>query len=193
MTIIAGIDEVGRGSIAGPVTVGLCVFLRKKNAEEELKGIKDSKKLSTERREEWYRRLILLEKDGCILCRTASMSASYIDKRGISMALKESVEKVLLKKDVPKNLDLLLDAGLSAPDKYTQSIIIKGDEKEMCISAASIFAKVTRDAYMTRLGRKYPKYGFQNNKGYGTKSHIESLKEAGLSDVHRKTFCTNLT
>ena len=191
MLYIAGIDEVGRGSIAGPVTVGLCVFLDEKSASRGLQNIKDSKKLSSKRREEWYEKLVELEKAGCILCKTFSVPASYIDRQGISAALRKAVEKVLSEKGVPTKLKLLLDAGLIAPVKYEQLSIIKGDEKERCIAAASIFAKVTRDRYMDKLGCKHPEYDLQDNKGYGTKKHIESLKRAGLSIVHRETFCTN--
>jgi len=180
---LIGIDEAGRGPLAGPVAVGAVAMTSK---PKFLKGIKDSKKLSAKQRGEW---LIILEKH--FEFHAAMVGPQMIDKIGISRATKLAVSRVLRK--FRKEPDLvLLDGSLFASRRYAQKTIIKGDEKVQIISAASIIAKTTRDAKMFRLHKKFPQYCFNKHKGYGTKLHYKMLKKHGLSPFHRRLFCRNL-
>jgi len=190
---IIGIDEVGRGPLAGPVAV--CAFKMPVNFETKPFGkIKDSKKLKPKQREEIFERLKILKKMGEINYFVCYESARKIDKIGISKAIKNCLEKALKKLKIkPIECVVLLDGGLKAPSIYkNQKTIIRGDEKERAIAFASIVAKVSRDALMCRLASKYPEYSFEVHKGYGTKKHCESIRKNGLSCEHRKSFCRNL-
>ena len=185
---IVGIDEAGRGPLAGPLCVG-AVGAKLKNKKEKLKiltGIKDSKKLSAQRREEWQK---IIEKN--FESHFVFVSHKIIDKIGISKALKLGVEKVLEKFSRKPGM-VLMDGSLFAPKIYDQRTIIKGDEKIPIISAASIIAKVARDKKMFSLHKKFPQYCFDIHKGYGTKMHYEKIEIYGLSEIHRKTFCRNV-
>lgn len=189
---VVGIDEVGRGPLAGPVTV--CAFVMPVGFP--IKGfgpIKDSKKLTAEKREIIFEKLKILKKNKEINYSVAYESSRSIDKIGISKAIKNCLEKSISNLKVkPNECLLLLDGGLRAPEKFkNQKTIIKGDEKERTIAFASIVAKVSRDNLMCKLAQKYPKYGFEIHKGYGTKKHCESIKKFGLSVEHRKCFCKN--
>jgi len=191
---IIGVDEVGRGPIAGPVTVAAAVvpygFSFGKNRPN------DSKKLSERKREEWF----LYAKDHPdIFYATSSVSSGVIDKIGISKATIMAVERSIKKlsstwtSDVQvEEVEVFLDGLLRAPVQYKQKTIIKGDEIEPIISLASIIAKVTRDKYMTNLARKYPQYGFEKHKGYGTKKHYKNIKVYGISCHHRSSFLNGL-
>ncbi len=182
---IVGVDEAGRGPLAGPVTVG--AVMAPINSQF-FSGIKDSKKLTAKKREEWFK---ILKNNRKLRYSVVSISHSVIDKKGILYALKIAVARCIKKLEI-KNSKILLDGSLYAPKEYRQRTIIKGDEKIPVISAASIIAKVTRDRHMVRLARKYPTYGLDVNKGYGTKRHCEILRKFGLTKIHRKTFCTRL-
>lgn len=192
MKYIVGIDEVGRGSVAGPVTVGMCVLKKQKIAEKFLFQIKDSKQLTKNQRNIWFFKLREAEKNGIIFCSTSSVSPEIIDRKGIVYALSKATENVLKKISFcdQNNLYVLLDGTLSAPKTYRQKSIIKGDQKEVSIAAASIYAKVKRDLFMDNLSSEYENYILDQNKGYGTKKHIKAIKKYGLSKLHRKTFCT---
>ncbi len=192
MKYIVGIDEVGRGSVAGPVTVGMCVLKKQKIAEKFLFQIKDSKQLTKNQRNIWFFKLREAEKNGIIFCSTSSVSPEIIDRKGIVYALSKATENVLKKISFcdKNNLYVLLDGTLSAPKTYRQKSIIKGDQKEVSIAAASIYAKVKRDLFMDNLSSEYENYILDQNKGYGTKKHIKAIKKYGLSKLHRKTFCT---
>ncbi|OGF51446.1 ribonuclease HII [Candidatus Giovannonibacteria bacterium RIFCSPLOWO2_02_FULL_43_11b] len=182
---IVGIDEAGRGPLAGPVTVAVVAIL--KNSKIKLPD-RDSKKLSAKKREEWFQ----FFKDNPLLkYSVSSVSHSIIDKRGISYALRLAVRRSIEKLEFRPKM-ILLDGSLFAPQEYNQKTIIKGDEKIPIIAAASIVAKVTRDRKMVRLAKKYPKYGFEMHKGYGTLTHRVMLKKYGLCEIHRKSFCTRL-
>ena len=194
-----GIDEVGRGPLAGPVTIGAFMVSGKKLKEfnkkmKERKG-KDSKKLSEKEREEWYKFFYKERKNNNVNFVTVSLSAKKIDEKGISWCIKKEITTSLSKlknesgfKD--KEVKISLDGSLKAPDNYlNQETIIKGDEKNDLIAAASIVAKVTRDRFMTRLSGDFPVYGFADNKGYGTLSHRKAIKKHGKSDFHRESFC----
>lgn len=183
---IIGIDEVGRGAVAGPLVIGAACGNWDINIKKILKGVRDSKKLSPKQREEWFKKF----QKTPIRFYSISISNVLIDKKGMGWALKRGVEEVL-KKCPPKPDLVLLDGGIHAPEKYKQKTIIKGDDKIPMISAASIYAKVIRDRFMVDLGKKY-NYGFEKHKGYGTMRHLSEIKKQGISRVHRKTFLKNL-
>ena len=187
-----GIDEVGRGPIAGPVAVGAFMFLNNK-AKKTFRGVKESKQLTEKKREEWFGK-IKIQKSKCNVNYTVCFSSSRtIDRHGITKAISSSLNRSLKKLEINKsnfhNSKILLDGGLRAPPQYkNQKTIIKGDEKEMVIALASICAKVTRDRYMKRLSGKYPRYGLEIHKGYGTRRHYEALRKYGACAQHRLTF-----
>lgn len=182
---IIGIDEVGRGPLAGPVAV--CALVLK--CDFDTKNLRDSKKLSPKQREAWFEQICVWKKEKKLDFKIAFVSASIIDKIGISKAIKKALEKSLYDLK-PKNFyTILLDGGLKAPIEFkNQKTIIKGDEKEVAIALASIVAKVSRDALMIKMSKKFPNYEFHLHKGYGTRLHYERLKKHGLSPIHRKTF-----
>jgi len=180
-----GIDEVGRGPIAGPVTVCACMI--SSDIGKKYKGIKDSKKLSVAQREK-----IFFEIQGKVEYKVTSISAKEIDKKGISFCIKKALAKSI--SIFPTDTLVLLDGGLKAPPEFKhQKTIIKGDEKEVCIAFASIIAKVTRDRYMCKMAKKYPIYGFDEHKGYGTSAHYIAIKKGGKSPLHRLSFLQKTT
>lgn len=184
---------MGRGPLAGPVTV--CAFcIPVENKKLLHRKLKNSKALSAKKREEFYKEFRGLKKLNKCDYRVSSVNNRYIDKNGIVNAINLALRRVLDQIEVsPKNVLILLDGGLRAPETYEfQKTIIKGDEKEPVIAAASIMAKVTRDRFMVRIAKKYPEYGFDHHKGYGTKKHISRLKSKGLAEIHRKSFLKNL-
>lgn len=192
MKYVVGIDEVGRGPLAGPVTV--CVVACEQNLYKKLmkdkclpRSGKDSKKLSSQNRLIYSE---YLKKTG-IKYSIIDISNKIIDKKGISFAIKTAIKKAVEKLMLdPKECEVLLDGGLKAPEEFVrQKTIIKGDEKEKIISWASILAKVARDALMCKIAKKYPKYGFEKHKGYGTVDHRKAIKKYGLSEIHRESFC----
>lgn len=189
---IVGIDEVGRGPLAGPVTV--CVVscdyknYSKFKKDKNLPGSgKDSKKLTQIQRQKYFKYLKKLDINFSVI----NVSNLVIDKKGISFAIKKAIKDGLKKQKLdPKKCQVLLDGGLSAPLEFLyQKTIIKGDEKEKIISWASILAKVSRDDFMVKMHRKYSKYLFDRHKGYGTKIHKQAILKYGLSPIHRKSFC----
>jgi len=193
---IIGIDEVGRGPLAGPVTVAAVAVPCVSDSDfpiSSLKGIQDSKKCTRLGRKRWNAKI--RQEFPFVI---ASVSEKIIDRDGIMQAIRSAVFGCLTKLTMKHNIPpahclVLLDGGLRAPDEYkNQKSIIKGDEIIPIISAASIIAKIHRDRYMVRLHKKYPLYGFDQHKGYGTKVHREAILKNGLSEVHRKTFCKNL-
>jgi ribonuclease HII len=199
---IIGIDEVGRGPLAGPMMVGAVAIAGEPSAAHFLEGIKDSKKLSKKKREEWSKKIWDMKENrpevgqlwaGNIKIAIVSIAPSVIDKYGISKSLKLAVAKclkILLRPD--DEYEIILDGSLYAPPEYrNQQTIIRGDEKIPIISAASVVAKVYRDNMMQKLHKKYPEYGFDAHKGYGTAAHIAAIKKYGLSQIHRKSFCRN--
>lgn len=190
---VVGVDEVGRGPVAGPVTV--CAVLMSADAYKSFKKspqvekLRDSKKLSEKKREEWSDKIKEWREYGMLDFSIFNMTAKGIDDYGISRAIQKCINKTLSKLEVPIDAEILLDGGLLAPDKYlNQKTIIKGDETEPIISLASIKAKVNRDNYMKRKAEEYPEYHLEKHKGYGTKAHMEAIKKYGLSNFHRKTF-----
>lgn len=189
---LIGIDEVGRGPLAGPVALG--VFCVKKDFKfKKLLGIRDSKKLTPEKREYFFKKILELEKKGEIEFAVSYVSAKEIDKIGISPAIKKALKNSLKKLNKnPEDCSVFLDGGLYAPEEYKkQKTIIKGDDKVKVISCASVVAKVLRDRLMCKLAKKYPKYGFEIHKGYGTKIHCENIRRNGICPEHRKCFLKN--
>lgn len=193
---IIGIDEVGRGPLAGPVAVGAaCIYVEHKTKVAKLFPIvKDSKKLSAKAREEWMVRIREAEAAGFIATTVAFVAPGPIDKNGIAPSIRLALTKALeaVEHEV-EHTRVLLDGGLRAPAHYkNQETIIKGDEKELAIALASIVAKVARDKRMIALAKKYPAYGFEQHKGYGTRAHYEALEKHGLTPHHRTSFLKRL-
>lgn len=186
---LLGVDEAGRGPLAGPVAVGVIKMPVGFNLKKHFPDARDSKVLSARKREEIYKRMVEYKKRGEIDFVVVLAPATVIDKRGISKTTLESVYKGVRKlSPKPAGVEVRLDGLLSAPKEYKQQTIIKGDAKEPVISLASIAAKVTRDRHMVKIAKKYPKYGFEVHKGYGTKKHSQSIKKFGLCKLHRRSF-----
>lgn len=213
---VIGIDEVGRGPIAGPVAV--CAFICAinnheliiKNAKKELNTcstmswindsefklpkLKDSKKLLKKQRELWFNFLKGQKEKGNCDFIVSFVSSENIDKFGIVKCIQKALDSSLLNllktsKLEPSHYKLMLDGGLKAPKEYVnQETIIKGDENVEVIALASIVAKVSRDRVMYRYAKEYPLYSFDKNVGYGTKAHYQAIKKEGLTPIHRKTF-----
>lgn len=182
-----GIDEVGRGPLAGPVTI--CLFYAPKSLDLlslfEDRKLKDSKKLSKKKREEIYRSLQELRQKNKVDWVVLSRSAKDIDKLGISKCIYKSIQKGLNNFPNVKKKDIKLDGAL--PKEFGE-IIIKGDEKVPVIALASIVAKVTRDRYMKSLDKKVPGYGFAQHAGYGSAAHRAAVRSLGPSKYHRITY-----
>lgn len=193
---IVGIDEAGRGPLAGPVSVGIVVVpisIYKKVIKDFYKnGARDSKQMSEKKREEIFSKIKESAKVGDIKFLKVFSSAKMIDRNGISKCIKSSIESGLKKLDLnPEKTFIYLDGSLRAPGEFFQKTIIKGDQKFTIISLASIVAKVTRDRYMVKISKKINQYNFEIHKGYGTVLHRESIKLHGLSELHRSSYCKN--
>ncbi len=218
MNYIIGVDEAGRGPLAGPVTVG-AFGCETKTAMWILKNLfdnklRDSKKLGEKKRENIFDELKNLKTKGLVDFSIAHSTPKYIDRFGISKAVKKGIDRCLKnisltpqpplqrkggvggKKSIqnvefgPEIFCIKLDGLLKAPSQYkNQETITKGDEKNIHIACASIVAKVARDRLMCRLAKKYPGYGFDIHKGYGTVAHQSAIQRMGLSIQHRATFC----
>lgn len=204
--VIIGIDEAGRGPLAGPVTTA--AFWAKASARAKLikilgGKIRDSKQLPPLRRAKIYRSFIKLQKNKEVNFVVRHISNLIIDKKGISHAINLGISRCLkkLQHKIQRSQDahgtIRLDGLLKAPKEYKNQFaswrtIIKGDEKDVFIACASIVAKVTRDALMRRLAKKFPQYRFEIHKGYGTLLHRRLIKKHGLSNLHRISFCGKL-
>ncbi len=175
--MIAGVDEAGRGPLAGPVVAAACILPEGFLPE----GINDSKKLKESVREELYQLIIKHAHTGIGI-----VSACEIDQINIYEAAKKAM--LLAIKNLPEAPDHLLVDAMTLPGDIEQTAIIKGDSKSASIAAASIVAKVTRDRIMKQYAKQYPGYGFEKNMGYGTKEHLEGLHSFGPTPQHRKTF-----
>jgi len=203
LKFIVGIDEAGRGPLAGPVAIGAVIVKKDFNAKlvAAIKN-KDSKKLSHQKREIWFEQIKKWKKEGLLNYHVALVSNTIIDTEGISYAIKkgmaECLKKVMNQKGSGKKILeseclILLDGSLYAPKEFlNQKTIIKGDEKHFQIGLASIVAKVTRDRKMEQMAEQFPEYGFEVHKGYGTDLHRKMIKKHGASEVHRKSFLTRI-
>jgi len=193
--LVAGIDEVGRGPVAGPVVAAAVAAVDLAIMEETmdyiLNNVNDSKKVAAKKRAELYR---LITKNNNFLWATASVSNTTIDKinilRASKLAMKMAVAKLAVKARVRgcENLFCLVDGNFAINIGYRQKSIIGGDGKVFSIAAASIIAKVKRDRTMRKFDKKYPGYGFAENKGYPTKVHIAAIESLGLSPIHRLSY-----
>ncbi len=180
---IAGIDEAGRGPLAGPVFAA-SVILPKDYSPEWLSLLDDSKKLSEKKREYLY---LHIKEDPKILWNIAQSSVAEIEKNNILQATYLAMARAA--KGLPKAPDHCLIDGNPVPSfPFPSTNLIKGDGKSYSIAAASILAKVARDHYMVEIAEEFPQYGFHKHKGYGTKAHLEALHCHGASPHHRKTF-----
>lgn len=191
---VIGVDEVGRGPVAGPVTV--CAFAVRVEFLDDINnmGFRDSKKISPQKREAFAQ--ILNNCAHLHMCTWAieSNSSETIDSQGISFAIADAIKRCFEKLDIhPELADVYLDGGLRAPRSYfRQHTVTHGDDLFPVISCASILAKVFRDHHMDHLDIVYPNYGFINNKGYGTYDHYKAIRRHGLSPIHRTSFLTEL-
>ena len=189
--VIAGVDEAGRGPLAGPV-VAACAILPD---DFDVIGVDDSKKLSEKRREELFEQIL----NKALATGVGIADNSLIDQINILQATKKAMQEALenaskmLEEKTGKQVGHVLFDAVEIQDvNIPQSAIIKGDAKSLSIAAASIIAKVTRDRMMMEYHEKYPYYGFDSNKGYGTKAHYAGIEEHGITPIHRKTFLKNL-
>ncbi len=179
MELIAGVDEVGRGPIAGPLVVSAVIL----PCTCRIKGLNDSKQLSEKKREELYK-IILKE---AIAINTVFINEKDIDKSDIYRATQKGMLQAIKGlKIVPEHV--LIDAMPLKELDIPHTSIVKGDARSASIAAASIVAKVTRDNFMTKMDFKYPNYGFARHKGYCTKEHVSNLEKYGPCQIHRKTF-----
>jgi ribonuclease HII len=178
MALVAGVDEVGRGALAGPLTAA-AVILR---ADPHIHGLDDSKRLSPQRREE----LAIEVRTQAVAVGVAHVSPAEIDSLGMTAALRRAIGLALAQLGLEPD-HVVLD-GLPLGVVENETAIVKGDGKVAAIAAASIVAKVTRDALMRALATEHPEYGFDVNKGYGTSEHLAAIARVGLSSVHRRSF-----
>jgi ribonuclease HII len=186
--LIAGVDEVGRGPLAGPIT-GAAVVLDLNAVEDKdlILGIKDSKKLSSKAREE----LSEIIKARAVSYSIASLDNNLIDSRGIAWCNNEIFRMSV--KQLQKQPQLVLSDGYPIKNfNMSNHSVIKGDAKSASIACASIIAKVYRDNLMKEYAKAYPGYGFDDNAGYGTQEHIAAIKKNGPCNIHRRSFLTNI-
>lgn len=179
MIRVAGVDEVGRGPLAGPVVAAAVIL----PTDCWIDGVADSKKLNAERRT----RLDLLIRERCLAFGVGAASAAEIDRLNIRRATALAMQRAIARLG---GADHLLVDGLAVPELGLErhSAIVGGDGSVHCISAASILAKVTRDRLMTRLAARYPGYGWERNMGYGTPEHLDALGRHGATPHHRRSF-----
>ena len=180
--LICGIDEAGRGPLAGPVVAGAVIFPK----DCEILGLNDSKKLSEKKREALYDEIM----EKAISVGVGMASPARIDEINILQATYEAMHKAIGNLNcVP---DVLLNDAVTIPEVSIRQVpIIKGDAKSLSIAAASVIAKVTRDRLMIQYDEVFPEYGFKDHKGYGSAAHIEVLKRLGPTPIHRQTFIKN--
>lgn len=178
--VIVGVDEAGRGPLCGPVVAAACILPRTYINEK----INDSKKLSEKKREQLYDEII----NNALSYGVGIVDSKRIDEINIYEATKEAMHLAISQLKI--DYDLILTDAMKLKDEKVDVIdIIKGDAKCQCIAAASIIAKVTRDRLLLNMDEKYPEYGFKSHKGYGTKKHIEAIKEHGIIDgFYRETY-----
>lgn len=189
MRFILGVDEAGRGPLAGPVSVGVVSVPEGFDVAKEFPGVTDSKKLSEKRREKFFEMLESRAALGDVRFVVEFESAEVIDREGIVPAVRRAlVRGVNVLAPNAELVTIKLDGSLHAPAEYAQETIIHGDALIPVISLASIAAKVSRDRLMLDLAKQYPEYGFAKHKGYGTRAHYDMLEKHGPSAIHRRSF-----
>lgn len=189
MKYIVGIDEAGRGPLAGPVAVGVVKIAEGYDLLETFPGLNDSKKLSEKKREALFAKLQEEIKAGNVQAVVCLSSEKMIDEKGIAFAVRHALARGVRKlMPNPEEGTVFLDGSLKAPPEYSQETIIGGDALIPAIMLASVAAKVTRDRLMKKLALEHPLYGFEIHKGYGTAAHISALRTHGLCAIHRVTF-----
>lgn len=197
-TYLVGIDEAGRGPIAGPVAVGAVWWQEGKNGDIldlfPKSKLRDSKKLTKLQREKIFCKLKEYKEAGKLDFAVTLVSNTAIDERGITAAIRSGLGECLATvPSQPAECRVMLDGSLRAPKEYVkQQTLVRGDESEPVIALASIAAKVVRDTWLEQLDKKYPGYGLAAHKGYGTAAHYEVIKKLGLSPIHRKSFLKDL-
>lgn len=188
LSFLAGVDEVGRGPLAGPiVSAAVILNLDYYNEKDIIMGIKDSKKLSPKLREE----LCEIIKDKCVAYNISILDNKKIDEKGIAFCNNEVLKQASLNLKIQPDIILSDGYGIKGIN-IDNEFIIKGDAQSASIACASIIAKVYRDKLMYQYADIYPMYGFESNVGYGTKEHISALKKYGPTPIHRKSFITNI-
>ena len=189
MTFMLGVDEAGRGPLAGPVAVGVVAVPEAFDVAKEFPGVKDSKQLSEKKREQIFESLKTRVVRGDLRFVVELGDAATIDEKGIALVVRSAVSRAVnaLAPDAAL-VTVFLDGALKAPPEYAQKTIIGGDRTVPLISLASIAAKVTRDRLMIELAAHYPDYGFERHKGYGTAAHYEALRKFNLCEIHRRSF-----
>lgn len=192
MKYVVGIDEAGRGPLAGPVAVG-AVKISPGFKKSFFTGVKDSKQLSRHDRELWFKLALEARKSGSLDFAVSLVSEKIIDRKGINYAVHLGIKRCIKKLQIGEDAQIFLDGALRAPSHFIHQLtVIKGDEKIPIISLASIVAKVIRDAKMTRLSKKFPKFDFYLHKGYGTKMHCSAIRKYGPTEIHRRSFIRRL-
>ncbi len=198
MRYLVGIDEAGRGALAGPVCVGAVLYPEDLDWHEGFalitrKGepvLRDSKKLTAQQRDTLYE---YITSHGRLKHAHAFVEASVIDAIGIVNAAYEAAALAIEQLGVsPERVEVLLDAGLRVPEKWSQEAFVRGDENIPTIAFASIVAKVSRDRLMEQLAASNSAYQFDEHKGYGTLAHRRAIRQLGLSSLHRRSFCGRL-
>lgn len=186
--LICGIDEAGRGPLAGPVVAAAVIIESCLN----LNGVRDSKKMTERQRENLFEPII----ENCLDYSIQSVDNAYIDNynilKAVMLAMENCINNLKVKPDI-----YLIDGNYfklinNNQNKINFETVVKGDDSVFQISCASVLAKVTRDRIMVKYDKKYPQYGFKQNKGYGTSMHIDSIKKYGLCEIHRKSFLKNI-
>ncbi len=176
---LAGVDEAGRGPLAGPVFAAAVIL----PDDVIIEGINDSKQLSEKKRGELFDKI----KEKALAYSVCAVSEKRIDEINILQAtfcaMRRAVAELSIRPDY-----VLIDGDKSPGLDTAHEPVIKGDSKSMAVAAASILAKVSRDRYMVKMAEKYPGYGFEKHKGYGTKAHYDAIRELGICDIHRRTF-----
>ena len=179
--LIAGVDEAGRGPLAGPVCAAAVILPK----DLVIEGINDSKKLTEKKREQLFDVII----NSAIAYSIEFASPDVIDEINIRQATSLAMHNAVKNLDTPADF-VIVDGNDKIPFDISYEYIIKGDAKSQTIAAASILAKVSRDRLMVELDKEYPEYGFAKHKGYGTKVHCEAIQKYGVLPIHRKTFMT---
>jgi ribonuclease HII len=180
---VAGIDEAGRGALAGPVAVGVVILPKQRDLGQILSGVRDSKQLTPQARQNWLEAI----EETALSCQVGFASAEEIDELGIMSATRLAARRAL-EETTPAPQHLLIDWISLSETGLPETSLAKGDSRSLSIACASIAAKVRRDEYLRELDGQYPGYGFASHKGYGTKRHLAAIHKLGPCTIHRRSF-----